>query len=86
MSPTSRPRSRDFPRLARARGWRLQDCHERSASAAELPVVTIDGPSGSGKGTVSRLLAQRSGWHLLDSGALYRLVALPARWRGLAAR
>ena len=40
------------------------------------PVVTIDGPSGSGKGTVSRLLARRSGWHLLDSGALYRLVAL----------
>ena len=41
----------------------------------EAPVVTIDGPSGSGKGTVSRLLAQRVGWHLLDSGALYRLVA-----------
>jgi len=40
------------------------------------PVVTIDGPSGSGKGTVSRLLAARTGWHLLDSGALYRLVAL----------
>jgi CMP/dCMP kinase len=40
------------------------------------PIVTIDGPSGSGKGTVSRLLAQRTGWHLLDSGALYRLVAL----------
>jgi cytidylate kinase len=39
------------------------------------PVVTVDGPSGSGKGTVCRLLAQRSGWHLLDSGALYRLVA-----------
>jgi len=40
------------------------------------PVVTIDGPSGAGKGTVSRLLAARLGWHLLDSGALYRLVAL----------
>jgi cytidylate kinase len=40
------------------------------------PVVTIDGPSGAGKGTVSRLLAARVGWHLLDSGALYRLVAL----------
>jgi len=39
------------------------------------PVVAIDGPSGSGKGTVSRLLAARTGWHLLDSGALYRLVA-----------
>ena len=40
------------------------------------PVVSIDGPSGSGKGTVSRAVAQRVGWHLLDSGALYRLVAL----------
>ncbi len=41
-----------------------------------LPILTIDGPSGSGKGTISRLLAARLGWHLLDSGALYRLVAL----------
>jgi CMP/dCMP kinase len=40
------------------------------------PVVTIDGPSGSGKGTISRLVAAHAGWHLLDSGALYRLVAL----------
>jgi cytidylate kinase len=47
------------------------------------PIVTIDGPSGSGKGTVSRLLAQRTGWHLLDSGALYRLVALAGVVRGL---
>jgi cytidylate kinase len=39
-------------------------------------VVAIDGPSGSGKGTVSRLVAHRTGWHLLDSGALYRLVGL----------
>jgi CMP/dCMP kinase len=38
--------------------------------------VTIDGPSGSGKGTISRALARHLGWHLLDSGALYRLVAL----------
>jgi CMP/dCMP kinase len=48
------------------------------------PVVTIDGPSGSGKGTVSRLLAQRTGWHLLDSGALYRLVAFAGVLAGLA--
>jgi cytidylate kinase len=40
------------------------------------PIITVDGPSGSGKGTVSRLVAQRLKWHLLDSGALYRLVAL----------
>ncbi len=41
-----------------------------------VPIVTIDGPSSSGKGTISRLVANRVGWHLLDSGALYRLVAL----------
>ena len=35
------------------------------------PVLTIDGPSGSGKGTISRIVAQRLGWHYLDSGALY---------------
>jgi cytidylate kinase len=41
-----------------------------------VPIITVDGPSGSGKGTISRILARRLGWHLLDSGALYRLVAL----------
>jgi len=48
------------------------------------PIVTIDGPSGSGKGTISRAVAVRVGWHLLDSGALYRLVALAGRKRMLA--
>jgi len=48
------------------------------------PVVTIDGPSGSGKGTISRAVARRVGWHLLDSGALYRLVALAGSDAGLA--
>ena len=43
------------------------------------PIITIDGPGGSGKGTVSRILARQLGWHFLDSGALYRLVALSAR-------
>ena|SRR5882757_3420609 len=47
------------------------------------PIVTIDGPSGSGKGTISRAVAVRVGWHLLDSGALYRLVALAGRKRSL---
>lgn len=47
------------------------------------PVVTLDGPSGSGKGTLSRALAQELGWHLLDSGALYRLVALALVRAGL---
>lgn len=41
-------------------------------------VITIDGPTASGKGTITRLLASRLGWHILDSGALYRLVALAA--------
>lgn len=41
-------------------------------------IVTIDGPSGSGKGTVASLLAKQLGWHLLDSGAIYRIVALAA--------
>ncbi len=48
------------------------------------PVVTIDGPSGSGKGTVGRAVARTTGWHRLDSGALYRLVALAGRKLGLA--
>lgn len=48
-------------------------------SAAVVPIVTVDGPSGSGKGTVSRALAKRLGWHLLDSGALYRVTALAAQ-------
>src|SRR5271154_4150528 len=43
---------------------------------ADVPILTIDGPSGSGKGTISRAVARHLGWHLLDSGALYRLVAL----------
>jgi cytidylate kinase len=50
--------------------------------APAAPIVTIDGPSGSGKGTISRGLASRLRWHLLDSGALYRLVALAAARRG----
>jgi len=51
--------------------------------ASRAEVIAIDGPSGSGKGTVARLLAERLGWHLLDSGALYRLVALAGASREL---
>jgi cytidylate kinase len=49
----------------------------------QIPVITIDGPSGSGKGTLAGLLAQRLGWNLLDSGALYRLLAFSARNHGV---
>jgi len=52
-------------------------------AARPVPVVTIDGPSGSGKGTISREVARHLGWHLLDSGALYRLVALSGSLKGL---
>lgn len=42
------------------------------------PVITIDGPTGSGKGTVGKLLAEKLNWHFLDSGAIYRILALVA--------
>jgi cytidylate kinase len=48
------------------------------------PVLAVDGPSGSGKGTVCRAVAERLGWHLLDSGALYRVVAIAADRAGVA--
>jgi cytidylate kinase len=47
------------------------------------PVLTIDGPGGSGKGTVSQILAGRLGWHYLDSGALYRVLGLVAQRRAI---
>lgn len=47
-------------------------------------VITIDGPGGSGKGTICRLLAQRLGWQLLDSGAIYRVLALAAMHHQIA--
>jgi len=49
-----------------------------------VPVLTIDGPGGAGKGTVCQLVAKKLGWHLLDSGALYRLTALAAQKHGVS--
>ena len=49
-----------------------------------IPVLTIDGPSGVGKGTVARLVAQTQGWHLLDSGAIYRAFALAVDAKGVS--
>jgi cytidylate kinase len=51
--------------------------------AATVPVLAIDGPSGSGKGTISRAVADALGWHLLDSGALYRAVGYAASMEGI---
>jgi len=47
-------------------------------------IITIDGPSGSGKGTICQLLAKRLDWHLLDSGALYRVLGLAAQRHGIS--
>jgi len=52
-------------------------------TAKPVPVLTIDGPSGSGKGTISARVADALGWHLLDSGALYRAVGFAAGMEGL---
>lgn len=49
-----------------------------------IPVIAIDGPSASGKGTVAQLVAEKLGFHYLDSGALYRLLALAASRRGVS--
>jgi cytidylate kinase len=53
------------------------------SQSAHAPVLTIDGPSGSGKGTISALVASHLGWRLLDSGALYRAVGYAAGMAGL---
>lgn len=50
----------------------------KQVNTPNTPVVAIDGPSGAGKGTITQMLAKQLGWHLLDSGALYRLTALAA--------
>lgn len=54
-----------------------------SKSDSPVPVLAIDGPSGSGKGTISRAVADALGWHLLDSGAIYRAVGYAASMAGI---
>lgn len=51
---------------------------------SNVPVLTIDGPSGSGKGTVGQILAQQLAWHFLDSGALYRALGVVAKQAGVS--
>ena len=55
------------------------------ASADDIPVITIDGPTASGKGTLAATVAQALGWHQLDSGLLYRATALAAQRAGISA-
>lgn len=54
-----------------------------SSSSETVPVITVDGPSGSGKGTLAQAIAQALGWHLLDSGALYRIIGVMCERRGV---
>ena len=56
---------------------------EPQPDRSAIPVLTIDGPSGSGKGTICRHVARRLGWHYLDSGALYRAVGIAASWNDI---
>ncbi|MCK5813140.1 MAG: (d)CMP kinase [Cocleimonas sp.] len=51
---------------------------------SQFPVLTIDGPAGSGKGTIAEQVAKALGWHMLDSGALYRLVAIAAQKKNIS--
>ena len=68
-------------------GGGVHECHVDPVSdpaSTVVPVLTIDGPGGSGKGTVSIRVARELGWHYLDSGALYRLLGLAARNAGVS--
>ncbi len=59
------------------------NANEISMTQLPPPVITVDGAGGTGKGTVSHLLAKRLGWHVLDSGVLYRILAFAAQQEGI---
>ena len=61
----------------------MTETNIKNSTANNAPVITVDGPSGSGKGTLCQKLADRLGWVLLDSGALYRLVGYIANKKGI---
>lgn len=62
----------------------MSDEIEKRPVASKVPVITIDGPSGSGKGTIAHRIAEQLGFHVLDSGALYRVLAAAAERHGIA--
>ncbi|MBV1916232.1 MAG: (d)CMP kinase [Pseudomonadales bacterium] len=61
----------------------IEATNSENSVTGNVPVITVDGPSGSGKGTLCQKLADRLGWALLDSGALYRLVGYVANKKGI---
>src|SRR5687768_8075798 len=61
--------------------WLLRHIIMKSTNL--VPVITIDGPSGTGKGTLCHMLANQLDWHVLDSGSIYRVLAYAARKRAI---
>lgn len=72
-----------FERFGRLASGHAATAAQSRAEPAAVPVIAIDGPTASGKGTVAQRVAQALGWHYLDSGALYRLLALAASRAGV---
>ena len=75
---------RDLVKVFDTRGHVVRAVDHVTTQVAKGEVLVVIGPSGSGKGTISRIVAQRLGWHYLDSGALYRAVGVAAGWASAA--